>query len=134
EVRYLAPRTPLEAAVAGIWAAFLPVERVGVRDDFFDLGGHSLIATRIVSRIRKDLGVALPLGALFELPTVEALCRELAAAGAALPGYAETPEDDGRATAADPWGLGEDLAGRADSLSDQELDALLGQMLAERGS
>jgi amino acid adenylation domain-containing protein len=134
EVRYLAPRTPLEEAVAGIWSAFLPVERVGVRDDFFDLGGHSLIATRIVSRIRKDLGVALPLGALFELPTVEALCRELAAAGAVVAREAAAAVGNGQATAADPWGLGEDLAGRADSLSDQELDALLGRMLVERGS
>jgi amino acid adenylation domain-containing protein/non-ribosomal peptide synthase protein (TIGR01720 family) len=65
------PRTPLEKAVAAVWAETLGVERVGAEDDFFALGGHSLLAARVASRLD------LPLRALFEAPTVEQLARRL---------------------------------------------------------
>jgi amino acid adenylation domain-containing protein len=59
--RYVAPRTPTEAALAEIWADVLHLEQVGVHDDFFDLGGHSLLATQLLFQIRKRFQLDLPL-------------------------------------------------------------------------
>lgn len=72
----VAPRTPIECRLAGIWGAILGVDDVGVHNNFFELGGHSLQAMRVVSQIRRDLAIDLPLRALFENPTIEklALC------------------------------------------------------------
>ncbi|HSF43457.1 MAG TPA: amino acid adenylation domain-containing protein, partial [Thermoanaerobaculia bacterium] len=77
---YEAPRTGTEAILADVWAEILGVPKVGVRDGFFELGGHSLLATRLVARIRQVFGVEVPLRALFEEPTVEALARRVEAA------------------------------------------------------
>ena len=74
---YVAPRTPTEEVLAGIWAETLRLDRVGARDGFFDVGGHSLLATRVVSRVRRDLGVELPLRALFEHPVLAQLAAEI---------------------------------------------------------
>ena len=72
-----APRTPNETLLASIWCELLAVSRLGVHANFFELGGHSLLATQVISRIRQQLGVELPLSALFEAPTIAELARQV---------------------------------------------------------
>ncbi len=74
---FVAPRTPAEELLAGIWSELLGRERIGIHDNFFELGGHSLLATRVLSRLRGIFGVELPVRALFESPTVAALASQV---------------------------------------------------------
>jgi amino acid adenylation domain-containing protein len=78
EKSYVAPRTPVEEIIAGIFIEVLSVERVGIFDNFFDLGGHSLLVTLVVSRLREAFHVELPLRAVFESPTVADLSLAIA--------------------------------------------------------
>ena len=84
----MAPVSEVEQQLAAIWAEVLKIERVGLNDSFFELGGHSLLAAQMVARIKKHLGVSLPLRTLFEQP----LLSQLAAAVAAL--NTTTSDDD----------------------------------------
>jgi SAM-dependent methyltransferase/acyl carrier protein len=74
---YIPPRTPTENTLASIWSELLKLERVGIDDNFFVLGGHSLTATRVVARVRDLLAVELPLRALFETSTVRSLAHRI---------------------------------------------------------
>ena len=75
-----APRNEIEEALAAIWREALDLEAVGVDDNFFDLGGHSLMAMRLLARICHVLGVELPVQELFERPTIALLARAVLAA------------------------------------------------------
>jgi amino acid adenylation domain-containing protein len=67
---HVAPRTEIETQLAEIWRQVLNVERVGVHDNFFDLGGHSLLSVRLMAVIHKKLGRELPLSSLFQAPDI----------------------------------------------------------------
>jgi amino acid adenylation domain-containing protein len=73
EAPWVAPRTPTEEAIADTWRSVLRRDRVGALDDFFDLGGDSLLATQVVARLRSTFSIELPLRRFFEGSTVEAL-------------------------------------------------------------
>jgi len=70
DIPFVAPRTPVETELAQIWAKVLSVEQVGIHDRFFDLGGHSLNATQVVSQVIKQFQIEVPLQSIFESPTV----------------------------------------------------------------
>ncbi|MFC7711330.1 condensation domain-containing protein [Micromonospora lupini] len=73
----VAPRTPTEERLAGLWAAALGVEQVGVTSDFFHLGGHSLLATGLLSQVQAEFGREVSLYTLFTNPTVAGLAAVL---------------------------------------------------------
>ncbi|WP_461010128.1 type I polyketide synthase [Streptomyces capparidis] len=132
---YVEPATELQRAVAAIWREALGVDRVGADDDFFALGGHSLAAVQIGTRIHSGLGVELDLRAFFDAPTVAGTAALLEAAapggppggdaGGAIEALAREETGDG-AGAPDPGGPDPDL----DGLSDEEVDAQLRELLA----
>lgn len=74
---YVAPRDPVEEVVCGIWGQVLGVEQVGVLDDFFELGGTSLVVTQTIARIRQAFRIDVPLRTLFDHPQVGALVKTL---------------------------------------------------------
>jgi acyl carrier protein len=74
---YVAPRTLVEELVAHIWADVLKLDSFGIHDNFFDLGGHSLKATQVISRVRESFRMDLPLRVLFETPTVAELAMRI---------------------------------------------------------
>jgi amino acid adenylation domain-containing protein len=74
---FVSPRDDLEAEIAAVWAESLGVDELGVRDNFFRLGGHSLLVTRVVYELREAFGVDIPLEAMFRRPTVESLAVEV---------------------------------------------------------
>ncbi|HEX2210447.1 MAG TPA: phosphopantetheine-binding protein, partial [Longimicrobium sp.] len=113
ETDFIAPRTPVEEALAEIWADVLGVERVGVHDDFFALGGHSLMATRLVWRIRESLDGDVDLVSLFETPSIAGLAPRL------------VPRLDRAAPAAAAPVAADRLLDMLDDLSEDELDRLL---------
>ncbi len=101
---YVEPRDDIERTIAGYWSELLGIERVSIDDHFFDLGGHSLIAIRLFSRLRQAYGVDLGLATLFDSPTVERLAELVRAHGGAAspstdveqapPGVAAAPAAD----------------------------------------
>ena len=76
---YVAPASDIEEQLVAFWQQLLGVQKIGIHDSFFDLGGHSLLGTQLISRIRRTWGIDLPLSAIFEGPTVAALAHRIPA-------------------------------------------------------
>jgi acyl-coenzyme A synthetase/AMP-(fatty) acid ligase/acyl carrier protein len=74
---YAAPRSPIERQLADLWSAVLSVDRVGLHDNFFELGGDSLMAIKLISRVRQELSVDLAMRRLFDNPTVAGLAEDI---------------------------------------------------------
>ena len=86
-----APRTEMERRLAEIWEELLDTGPIGAHDDFFESGGHSLLAVQLMVRIRRELGTDLPLASLFEEPTVEHLAALLTQQRGAVAGSLRVP-------------------------------------------
>ncbi|WP_249038331.1 non-ribosomal peptide synthetase, partial [Lysinibacillus sphaericus] len=75
ETNYMAPRTDIEKQLVEIWSDVLQIEKIGITDNFFDLGGHSLKATAFMAKIGKKLHITLALKEIFENPTIESISQ-----------------------------------------------------------
>jgi aryl carrier-like protein len=74
-----APATELEEKIVAIWKEMLGTTEIGIHDDFFDLGGHSILAIKVLTRLRKEIEPALTLRQVFENPTIEQIARKVEA-------------------------------------------------------
>ncbi|MEP6491990.1 MAG: amino acid adenylation domain-containing protein [bacterium] len=74
---FVAPRNPIEQMLADVWSEVLDVDSIGVHDDFFALGGHSLNATQVISRLRAVTGADLSLRSLFSAPTIDGFAKSI---------------------------------------------------------
>ena len=101
--RYRAPADPIEQTLAGLYAQILGVERVGVDDSFFDVGGNSLLAMRLATQIGNELGVDVPIQTIFDEPTVARLAQKIRP-------KAEQPAERGPTPRHLPYSLGSRVA------------------------
>jgi hypothetical protein len=111
EGEYVAPRTPVEETLADLMGQVLGVERVGVHDNFFKLGGYSLLATQYISKIRQALLVEVPLRTIFESPTVAQLAEAVSQS------MNQLEQEEGQLLA--------ELLSDLQQVSDDDLDAML---------
>ncbi|MCP6762148.1 MAG: amino acid adenylation domain-containing protein [Fischerella sp. CENA71] len=81
---FVAPHTPTQEILAKLWAEVLNLKQIGIYDNFFEMGGNSLLATQVISRLRSLFGVELPLRRLFETPTVGELSELIRACNCAI--------------------------------------------------
>lgn len=122
---YVAPQTELEQTIASIWQKLLKVEQVGIHDNFFELGGNSLLATQVISHLRKTFQVELSIRRFFENPTVadQALAVQ----------QSQGKEENNSINKIERIDRGDanQLLENLDLISEQEVDAFLSEMLAE---
>jgi amino acid adenylation domain-containing protein len=114
----VAPRTPLESALAEMWSQVLGRTHVGIHDNFFELGGHSLIATQVVARLQATFQIELPLGRLFEMPTIAELALAIEKVknnGAELQASAIAP------VSREAYGIKRSSLGETDGRGDEEV-------------
>lgn len=108
---FVAPRTPIEEELAQIWRELLKIEQVGVYDNFFDLGGHSLLLAQLAARLRITFHVDIPLRVLFDVPTINDMTIAIA---------------DQQLAQTDPSALA-DLIGELEDLSPEDIERLLAE-------
>ncbi len=96
EVAYIAPRSELERTIGALWQELLRVDRVGIHDNFFDLGGDSLLLVQLHGRLRERLGRGVPLIELVRNPTIDALARRLGDDPSRRPAEPPQQEDPGK--------------------------------------
>jgi acyl carrier protein len=75
--RYFAPRSEMERALTSLWEGLLGIDRVGLHDNFFEAGGHSLLALELTAKLREMFNVEMSILELFEYPTIDGLARRL---------------------------------------------------------
>jgi acyl carrier protein len=122
EADYVEPRTGEEKFLCQVWSEVLRLDRVGIFDNFLELGGNSLMATQVVSRVRDNLGVELPLTAMFDAPTVARL-------GPALQSAQTIQVQDGRFDRSEnAFASDAETLDNLDNLSDDEIDRMLANM------
>ena len=115
---FVAPRTPLERALADLWSHVLGRTQVGIHDNFFELGGHSLIATQVVARLQATFQMEVPLRRLFEMPTIAELALTIEEAkdhGAELQASAIAP------VSREAYGIKRSSLGETDGRGDEEV-------------
>lgn len=118
-VPHVEATTESERAIAAIWSEVLDVPSVGVDDDFFDRGGHSLRAVQVVARIRERMGVEVPLRSMYDSPTIRALAGAIDQAP-----RAQKPAPITRSMTS----LAHDALDKLDELSDEEVERLLAKV------
>ncbi|MEN3329447.1 MAG: hypothetical protein V7638_4254 [Acidobacteriota bacterium] len=118
---YVAPRTPVEKELARMWSEVLRKERVGARDNFFEIGGHSLLATQVISRIRQHFKVELGLRSMFESPTVETMAVAVA----------ELQQNNKAAASPIISRRRRGVSAKIEKLSSEEVDSLLAEVLSQ---
>jgi acyl carrier protein len=77
EQAYISPSTSLERILSGIWCQVLGLDRVGVQDNFFDLGGTSILAVKVVELAEQEIKIELPIVKLFQYPNISSLAKYL---------------------------------------------------------
>lgn len=125
ESSYEPARTAAEQRLIEIWESVLRREPIGRNDNFFELGGHSLLATQLISRVRQSFEVELPLRALFDSPTLSDFASEIDRF------QRDEPRERPRMIRLEAEERADSLLERINELSDEDVEALLNEALAE---
>lgn len=126
---YVAPQTPTQERLAAIWRTLLKVEEIGITDNFFELGGHSLMVMQVVSRIRRELEVEVPIRIMFEDPTIKGLAKEVEEANAkGIKAIAPISSLSRRQHSYDQLSL------QVEKMSREELEEMLRQVLKDKSA
>ncbi|HED10467.1 MAG TPA: acyltransferase domain-containing protein [Caldithrix abyssi] len=107
---YVAPRNDLEKEIATVWQQLLGIGQVGIHDDFFDLGGNSLMGTQLISRMRERFKVDVPVKSLFENPTIAGVAVQI---------------EQARSTTEKQEDMLSDMLSKVENMSEEEIKAML---------